>query len=196
MADESPRPRVVVGLGNPGARYDGTRHNVGFQVVEALARRAETTFDVEECASRIAVAGDLVLVQPQTFMNRSGHALRCLRDRRQLDAADFLIVYDEVHLPLGTLRLRRRGSPAGHRGLESVLESLGTDEVPRLRLGVGGAKGPPPGDDLVDFVLGRFELDEQDVAHAMVERSADACTAWARDGVEVAMQGFNGPPPA
>lgn len=210
-ADEivQPRVRVVVGLGNPGARYEGTRHNVGFRVVEELLRRHQATWADEECRSRVASvpseisaempdrgARDLLLVQPQTFMNRSGHALRCLRDRRELEAEDFLVVYDEVHLPLGTLRLRPKGSPAGHRGLESILESLGTDRVPRLRLGVGAVGGPPDGDDLVEYVLGDFEPSETDAVGAMITRAADAAEAWAGEGTAAAMQAFNGPPPS
>ena len=132
---------------------------------------------------------------PQTFMNRSGFALRCLAERLQLESGAFLVVYDEVHLPLGTLRLRPKGSPAGHRGLESVLENLGTDEVPRLRLGVGTVDGPPDGADLVDYVLSDFDADEHETVELMISRAADACETWAAEGSEAAMQRFNGPPP-
>ncbi len=128
-------------------------------------------------------------------MNRSGHAARCLMERRGLASDDFLVVYDEIHLPLGTLRLRRHGSPAGHRGMESVLESLGTDRVPRLRLGVGSGAGSPAGDDLVDFVLEPFAAGEREPAQAMILRAADACEVWAAAGAEAAMQRFNGPAP-
>ena len=208
------RLRVVLGLGNPGRRYAATRHNVGFRVIEELARRHDAVL-LDECNSRVAecdswvAEGDsgladcrseaapelLVLAAPQTYMNRSGHAARCLSERRGLRAEDFLVVYDEIHLPLGTLRLRRRGSPAGHRGMESVLESLGTDRVPRLRLGVGTDDGPPAGEDLVTFVLEPFAGGERARAEAMILRAADACEAWAKGGVEAAMQRFNGPPP-
>ncbi len=199
-------PRVVLGLGNPGERYDGTRHNVGFRVVEELARRRGESLAERECNALIAavetpagqdeVAPSMLLAAPQTYMNRSGYAARCLQERRDVAAEDFLVVYDEIHLPLGTLRLRRRGSPAGHRGMESVLESLGTDRVPRLRLGVGGTDGPPAGgEDLVAFVLEPFTDDELERAEAMVQRAADACEAWAAGGVEITMQRFNGPLP-
>ncbi|MEM8933145.1 MAG: aminoacyl-tRNA hydrolase [Acidobacteriota bacterium] len=185
--------RVVLGLGNPGERYDDTRHNVGFRVVAELARRRGVTLDHDECRSDLVEVDDLLLVAPRTFMNRSGWAARCLAEGRDLSAADFLVVYDEVHLPLGTLRLRPKGSPAGHRGLESVLENLGTDGVPRLRLGIAPAD-PPPGEALPDFVLGRFEKDEAEAVDAMILRAADACDTWARDGVEAAARAFNGPP--
>ena len=205
QADGMAAQRWILGLGNPGARYAATRHNVGFRVVEELARRRGGRLldlpvgeqaEHRECNALIADGGDLGLAAPQTYMNRSGHAARCLSERRGLAPEDFLVVYDEIHLALGTLRLRRRGSPAGHRGMESVLESLGTDRVPRLRLGVGAEDGPPAGEDLAEFVLQPFATGELERAEAMIRRAADACEAWATDGVEIAMQRFNGAPPA
>lgn len=195
MADEAAAApsglRLVVGLGNPGERYRDSRHNVGFRVVEELARRRGWVFSREECASQVAAGTDLLLVKPQTFMNRSGHALRCFAERLGLDAPAFLVVYDEVHLPLGKLRLRASGSPAGHRGLESVLESLGTDEVPRLRLGVG-VESLPAGSDLPDFVLSPFQAEEREAVEAMIRKAADACDAWLEHGMTWAMSRFNG----
>ena len=195
------RPLVVVGLGNPGERYVDTRHNVGFWVVAELARRFGAVLEGDECRCRTArvrlpEGPELLLAEPATFMNRSGFAVRCLLERFDLEPSDFLIVYDEVNLPLGTLRLRPKGSPAGHRGLESVLANLGTDRVPRLRLGVGAESGPPEGgEDLVNFVLGDFEAGERPTAEAMAQRAADACLRWAEAGAEAAMQSFNGPLP-
>ena len=201
---EPPRARWVLGLGNPGTSYAGTRHNVGFQVVEELARRrGKRLLDAGEmssasqleCNALISDGGTFGLAAPQNYMNRSGYTARCLNERRGVAPEDFLVVYDEIHLPLGTLRLRRRGSPAGHRGMESVLESLGTDRVPRLRLGVGGDDGPPAGEDLSEFVLESFDPSELESARAMIQRAADACEVWATDGADAAMQRFNGPPP-
>lgn len=195
------RPRVIVGLGNPGERYADTRHNVGFWVVAELARRFGVELGGDECRSRTARVSledgrSLLLAEPTTFMNRSGFAVRCLLERFELEPSDFLIVYDEVHLPLGTLRMRPKGSPAGHRGLESVLANLGTDRVPRLRLGVGDESGPPEGGDaLVEMVLGDFEADQRPAAEAMARRAADACCRWVEDGIGAAMQAFNGPLP-
>lgn len=186
------RPRMLVGLGNPGERYAGTRHNLGFMVIAELARRYRVELREEECRSRLAAHGSVRLIQPQTFMNRSGHAVRCLRERHGLEPEDFLIIYDEIHLPLGKLRLRPRGSPAGHRGLESVLESLGSDQVPRLRLGIAGEEGPRHGEELVEFVLSPFAAEERETVAAMISRAADACEAWSREGAEAAMQRFNG----
>ncbi|MEL7059345.1 MAG: aminoacyl-tRNA hydrolase [Acidobacteriota bacterium] len=196
MADRAPTC-AVVGLGNPGSRYVGTRHNVGFRVVEELASRHDAQLGGEACRCRAAHAGDVLLVAPQTFMNRSGWAARCLADRHDLAAEAFLIVYDDVHLPLGTLRLRPQGRPAGHRGLESVIENLGTAEVPRLRLGVGPRDGEAiAGETLADFVLEAFEPNEQQDVDRMIRRAADACSTWASEGADAAMQRFNGPLPA
>ncbi len=188
-------PRVVVGLGNPGAQYANTRHNVGFLVVEELARRRRAELSLEECRSKIfkdrRAEPEIWMVAPQTYMNRSGFAVRCLQERFSLDATDFLIVYDEVHLGLGTLRLRTQGSPGGHRGMESVAENLGTDKVARLRLGVG-TEDALDGADLVDFVLGELTDDEQEAVRSMTLRAADACEVWCQGGAEPAMQKFNG----
>ncbi|RMH20927.1 MAG: aminoacyl-tRNA hydrolase [Acidobacteria bacterium] len=182
---------LVCGLGNPGARYRDTRHNVGFRVIEELARRCGVELGERLCGARVGRSGRLVLAQPRTYMNRSGHAVRCLVESLEIAPQRVLIVYDEVHLPLGRLRLRRRGSPAGHRGMASVLESLGTDEVPRLRVGIAGEDLPAPGEELVDYVLSPFSAAEEDVIAAAVERAAEACQRWLEDGIEAAMQEFN-----
>jgi PTH1 family peptidyl-tRNA hydrolase len=195
--------RLILGLGNPGEEYLATRHNVGFRVVEELARRWEIPFDRQECNALAALRAaaplegavegdDVLLVKPQTYMNRSGWAARCLAERHALDPAAVLVVYDEVNLPLGKLRLRRAGSPAGHRGLESVIENLRSAEVPRLRLGVAPEAGKPAGgEELVDFVLSPFAAAEREAVEEMIGRAADACDAWLRDGVEAAMGRFN-----
>jgi PTH1 family peptidyl-tRNA hydrolase len=186
--------RLILGLGNPGAEYRDTRHNVGFRVVEELARRWGTPVDRVECNALVGggVDGRPLLAEPQTYMNRSGHAARCLLERHGLDPEQILVVYDEINLPLGRLRLRRSGSPAGHRGLESILENLRTGEIPRLRLGIAPESGVPGGEDLPDFVLAPFTGDEEETVAEMVRRAADACEAWVAEGVEVAMNRFNG----
>jgi len=189
--------RLILGLGNPGEPYRDTRHNVGFRVVEELARRWQVPLDRLECNALAAHTGSgegpILLAKPQTYMNRSGHAARCFVERYELDPAAILVVYDEINLPFGKLRLRRSGSPAGHRGLESILESLRTAEVPRLRLGVAPpAEGRPPGEDLADFVLSPFEEGEREEAEAMIRRAADAVEVWLEEGPEAAMAKFNG----
>jgi PTH1 family peptidyl-tRNA hydrolase len=200
--------RLILGLGNPGEEYRATRHNVGFRVVEELARRWAVRVDRLECNSLVglrtaagagaapetpepAAPPDVLLAKPQTYMNRSGWAARCLAERHALDPAAALVVYDEVNLPLGKIRLRRTGSPAGHRGLESVIENLRTAEVPRLRLGVAPVDGRPAGEDLADFVLSPFAADEGEAVEEMIRRAAEACEVWALEGVEAAMGRFN-----
>lgn len=197
--------RLVLGLGNPGPQYRETRHNVGFRVVEELARRLGTSFESDavrdECGSRVATAAGLTLALPQTFMNRSGYAARCLVEVHGFTPEEILIVYDEVALPLGRLRLRRGGSPAGHRGIESILQQLRTDQIPRLRLGVGrreppstdvGAAEPSPPTGLADFVLAPFEPEEREGVAAMIDRAASACETWAAEGIDAAMSKWNG----
>jgi PTH1 family peptidyl-tRNA hydrolase len=193
-AQRAPARRLILGLGNPGAAYAATRHNVGFRVVQELARRWGEPVDRLECGSLVgagAAGGEVTLLAlPQTYMNRSGYAARCLLERHGLDPAATLVVYDEVNLPLGRLRLRRAGSPAGHRGMESVIENLRTAEVPRLRLGVAGAE-PPASAALADYVLAPFAPEEIEAAAAMICRAAEACEVWRREGVEAAMRQFN-----
>lgn len=202
----------MLGLGNPGETYRATRHNVGFRVVEEVARRQGVRLATLECnclvgelpagpgtqrATDPAADGSLparpftLLALPQTYMNRSGHAARCLVERRGFAPADVLVVYDEVSLPLGKLRLRRGGSPGGHRGIESIVESLRTAEVPRLRCGVAGEGGPPAGEELVDFVLAPFASAEEKAVAAMVARAADAVEAWLSQDFAAVMNAFN-----
>jgi PTH1 family peptidyl-tRNA hydrolase len=186
--------RLVVGLGNPGSKYQGTRHNLGFLVVDELASRRNQTPDREECASLVSEAPEVLLVKPLTYMNRSGYAVRCLLERRDLMPENILVIYDEVHLPLGSLRLRGSGDPAGHRGMESIVRSVQTTQVPRLRLGVGGSDGAPAAETLADYVLEPFAADERDSADEMVSRAADAVEAWLSQGLEAAMNKFNKTP--
>ena len=183
--------RLILGLGNPGERYQDTRHNAGFFVVEELARRWGVGLDRRECNAFVG-GQETLLALPQTYMNRSGWAARCLVETHGLDPSGVLVVYDEVALPLGKLRLRKSGSPGGHRGLESVIENLRTDQVPRLRLGISPEDGAPRGEDLVEFVLAPFPAEQREALEAMVNRAADACELWLEEGAEAAMQKFNG----
>lgn len=183
---------VIVGLGNPGERYRETRHNLGFRVVEVLARRLGVALTAVECNALVGRGGDgPLLALPQTYMNRSGYALRCLAERHGFGPERVLVVYDDVNLPLGRLRLRPGGSPGGHRGMESVVENLRTDTVPRLRLGCAGEAGTPTGEELVDFVLSPFRPDEEAAVEEMVGRAADACETWLAEGIDAAMNRFN-----
>lgn len=185
-------PSLVLGLGNPGSEYRATRHNLGFRVVDELAERRGIALDRQECRAVIGGRDDLLLAQPMTYMNRSGYAARCLCERRHVAPRRMLVVYDEVWLPLGRLRARSGGGPGGHRGMESVIQSLRTDEIPRLRLGVGWEGGPPEGVDLVAHVLDGFPPEDDDRVAALVARAADACEHWVEHGIQATMDRFNG----
>lgn len=197
--------RLILGLGNPGDRYRETRHNLGFRTVEELARRWKISIGRLECGAlvgvretpaRVAKAVPVTLAKPQIYMNRSGHAARCLIERHGYAPEDLLVVYDELALPLGRLRMRPGGSPGGHRGMESVLDNLRTDRVPRLRLGVAPEEDSPEGsvfgEGQIDFVLAPFAADERETVVAMIRRAADACEVWVEEGAEAAMSRFNG----
>ena len=187
---EGPR-RLLLGLGNPGERYRETRHNAGFRVLEEVAKRRGAAFGREQCRSLVAQDGSLLLALPQTYMNRSGYAARCLVELHELPAENVLVVYDELALPLGKIRLRPKGGPAGHRGVESVLENLRTDHVQRLRIGIA-PEAELAAEEVVDFVLSPFGADELEVVEEVVARAADACEVWLTDGIEAAMNQFNG----
>lgn len=188
-AAEAPR-RLILGLGNPGDKYRETRHNVGFEVVEELARRRSVKLSNLECNTLLAEADDVTLGMPQTYMNRSGYSARCLAERHGFASSDILVVFDDVNLPLSKLRLRTKGSPGGHRGMESVIQSLNTDRVPRLRLGIG-PEDEATEEDLVEFVLEPFEKSEREPVKEMVERAADACESWLVRGSQETMNEFN-----
>jgi PTH1 family peptidyl-tRNA hydrolase len=188
--------KAIVGLGNPGAQYKGTRHNVGFEVVEQLASRASVGFESAPAQALIAKwrrPEDVVLlVKPLTFMNLSGQAIGELARYFKIDVADLFVIVDEVHLPLGKLRARARGSAGGHNGLKSVIAHLG-DEFSRLRLGVGRG-----GDqrNLADHVLSKFEKDEAGEVERMTARAADAAEMFIASGIGAVMNAFNGGDPA
>jgi PTH1 family peptidyl-tRNA hydrolase len=191
--------KAIVGLGNPGAKYRGTRHNIGFAVVDEIARRAGIGFESAPAEALLArwrrpdgVA--VLLIKPLTFMNESGQAVGELSRYYKIDRGDLLIVVDEVHLPLGRLRARARGSAGGHNGLKSVIAHLGS-EFSRLRVGVGRGVEGPDGKarrDLADHVLARFESDEVDETIRMTGRAADASEIFITSGIEAVMNAYNG----
>jgi PTH1 family peptidyl-tRNA hydrolase len=187
--------RIVVGLGNPGEGYAGTRHNVGFQVASRLAKRARADFAVKAADSRIAEGslGDLkiAVARPQTFMNESGRAVRKLLDRYRADPAALFVVYDDVDLPLGKIRIRERGGAGTHNGMRSIVGVVG-EAFPRLRVGVAPADPTAEIGDLVDHVLEPFTADEREVAEAAIARAAEAIEVTLRDGIARAMERFNG----
>ena len=184
--------KIVAGLGNPGARYRGTRHNVGFEVVDLVARRIGTGFDAapaDALQAKWRTADDVVLlVKPLTYMNVSGQAVAALSRYYKVALPDVLIVCDDVNLPLGRLRVRPTGSEGGHNGLRSVAAEFGTIDYARLRIGVGRGDARR---DLADHVLARFEPEEMSGIEAAVARAADAVNTWVTDGMAKTMNTFN-----
>lgn len=183
----------MVGLGNPGVRYARTRHNVGFMAAEAFLSRHRRGPDREELGAVVGEArwaGELLLVaRPQSFMNLSGGPVAALARRHSAAPADIVLVYDDSDLPLGAIRVRPGGRPAGHRGVESVVEALGTAEIPRIRLGIGRPEGTPGG--LADYVLDEFSAEEMDAVSPMIERAAEALRVMLKRGVKAAMNMYN-----
>ena len=185
--------KIVVGLGNPGDKYEGTRHNVGFDVLAELGRRGaagkpRTRF--EALVIEVACGAEkLLLVAPQTFMNLSGRSVQQFIRFYQAPLADVLVVCDDLNLKVGQLRLRSSGSAGGQKGLHSILTCLGSEAVPRLRLGIGR---PPVNFDAADYVLSRFRRDELEVMDSATGRAASAVEVWVRDGISAAMNQFNG----
>ncbi len=184
------RIKMVVGLGNPGPRYRKTRHNVGFMVAEELLRRTRVAADRVAAMSLVATAriGDeeVLVLRPQTYMNLSGQAVAQAARRRGIEASEIVLVYDDADLEMGRIRLRRGGSPAGHKGVMSVVEALGTREIPRVRLGIGKDDG-----ELAERVLRSFTKDELPVIERMVQEGADAVVAVVVRGLMVAMNTYN-----
>ena len=210
--------KIIVGLGNPGKKYDSTRHNIGFQVLQKLAERLSADplrakFDslVAECLITLASKPGptkpgptkaktehnpttssfnerLLLVWPQTFMNRSGLAVRQALQFYKLPPSEVMVVCDDLHLPVGKLRIRAGGSAGGQNGLNDILQQLGDQQTPRLRVGVGPL---PEGWDQAGFVLGKFAKDEHDLVQETIGRAADAALCWAKADIATAMNEFN-----
>lgn len=186
--------KLVVGLGNPGAKYAGTRHNVGFDVVDLLAARHGISLLAEKFHAwfgQLEVGGErAVLLKPTTFMNLSGQAVAAAARFFQLPAADWLVISDDLALPVGSLRMRAGGSSGGHQGLQSVIDRVGADDWARLRIGIGAAIGDP-----AHYVLDRFDPDEDLTIRRVCERAADAVECWIEHGADLTMTRFNGEMP-
>jgi len=188
LEEKTPQIRLIAGLGNPGREYEQTRHNVGFLVADRLAAQFGSTWEKSSKWGAIsAKCGEVILVKPMTYMNRSGEPLGAIGQFYKIEPPEILIVLDDLALPLGRLRLRARGGAGGHNGLESILARFGTEEIPRLRIGIGAA----PRDDPVDYVLSRF-FDEEEVLVASTIGRATEAVKWAIDkGLVSAMNNFN-----
>lgn len=185
---------LLVGLGNPGAKYTGTRHNIGFEVMDALANHCRSSFhsrfdslitDVMIESSRV------ILIKPQTFMNVSGKAVSEVSQFYKILPERVVVVYDDIDLPSAQLRIRKTGGPGGHNGMKSIIEQLGTEDFPRVRVGIGRSADPS------DHVLSRFSKPEKELMEKAVERAANALQIIVTEGIERAMNNFNrdeGPP--
>ena len=183
--------KIVVGLGNPGARYKDTRHNIGFQVLDELARRWRSEnwkrrFEAEVSEHR--AGGPVLLVKPQTFMNLSGEAVREAAKFYKVAPQDIIAIHDDLDLPAGRLRIRERGGAGGHKGIQSMIVQLGTDAFVRVKFGIGR---PPAEWDTADYVLGRFSPEEQPSISQTIGLAADAVEAILAEGTSAAMNRFN-----
>jgi PTH1 family peptidyl-tRNA hydrolase len=180
--------KYVIGLGNPGRQYSRTRHNIGWRVLDELAASGGIEQARERWGGLVARRDELTLFKPLTFMNESGRAVAGLVEGTGAGLQDLLVLLDDLNLSFGVVRLRARGSAGGHKGLQSIIDGLGTEEFPRLRLGIGGGRA-----DLSarEFVLSEFDAEELPLAEQMVRWSARAVRAWAREGVERAMSRYN-----
>ncbi|MEK6676587.1 MAG: aminoacyl-tRNA hydrolase [Planctomycetota bacterium] len=186
--------KLIFGLGNPGAQYVDTRHNLGFKVVDELAKRCGVSLAGEKFHARLAATelqGErVVLLRPTTFMNRSGDSVVAAGRFYKIGLEDFIVIADDLALPVGRLRMRMKGSAGSHNGLQDVVDRLGTDQWSRLRIGIGAAVGDP-----AQYVLSRFCRDEMPVVNRAVLYAADAIESWVHRGAEATMSRFNGDPP-
>lgn len=187
--------KLIAGLGNPGREYQNTRHNIGFLSVDALATRWGLRFGRKRARAEVA-EGDacgqrVILAKPQTFMNNSGEAVRGLLKLSNLTPSDLLVIADDLDLPFGRLRLRASGSSGGQRGIQSIINQLGTNQFARLRVGIGR---PPPGVDPIDYVLTRFTATENAELPEILDRLVAGVEAWLTEGVDAAMSSVNALP--
>ena len=183
---------LIVGLGNPGREYEHTRHNAGFDAIDVLAGKLGA--DVKEqkhkglCGKGMIAGEKVILLKPQTFMNLSGESVRAAADFYKIDAEHMIVLYDDIDLDVGKLRVRAKGSAGGHNGIKNIIAHMGTQEFPRVRIGVGAK---PDRMDLADYVLGRFSQVERPVMEDAFEEAAEAAIAVVEDGIDAAMNRFN-----
>lgn len=181
---------LVAGLGNPGSGYAKTRHNIGFLVIDLIAE--EYRFELKQKENYIIGKGSIegnnvILIEPLTFMNRSGLAVRDVMRRNGIETSDLIVIHDDIDMDTGKLKIRKEGSSGGHKGVESIIQDLGTQDFIRVKIGVGRGEGVP----VEDYVLGKFRKEEQPLIKEAVSRAADAVTSILKIGVEKAMNSFN-----
>lgn len=185
--------RLIVGLGNPGRLYQNTRHNIGMRVVKKLARESKVKLKNDKGAlskkGKASIANiDFILAHPVTYMNLSGEAVALLIKKNKIKKEDLLVVYDDLDLSLGRLRIRTQGSSGGHKGLQSIIDSIQTKDFTRLRIGIGRSTSKRP---VKDFVLSVFRKQEEDLLKATLNEAMDCCRCWLIDGAVKAMNRFN-----
>lgn len=184
--------KIIVGLGNPTREYEGTRHNIGFSVIYALSDEYDINVDTKKHKALIGkgvIGGEkVILAMPMTYMNLSGESVRELKDYYKCDNEDIIVIYDDISLDVGRLRLRKKGSAGGHNGIKSIISHLGTEEFPRIKIGIGEK---PKKVDLADYVLGRFSKEEQPIIRESSVSAAKAVYSILTDGMDAAMNKFN-----
>jgi PTH1 family peptidyl-tRNA hydrolase len=190
--------KLIVGLGNPGKTYAHNRHNVGFQCLNYFARLHSIRFDRRQCRARVGIAeirGEkLLLAKPGTFVNLSGESVACLVHKHHIPLSDLLVIYDDLDLPLGKIRLRQSGSSGGHKGMDSIISALGSEDFPRIRVGIGRPQGEKQSiseDDIVRYVLSDFSPQEEAIIKPVIAKVAEAIDCFLTQGIEAAMNKFN-----
>lgn len=183
---------LIVGLGNPTSKYAGTRHNIGFSVITELSDHYQIRMNCNEhkaiCGKGYIEGQKVLLMEPQTYMNLSGEAVKSAMDFYKLTNEDLIVIYDDISLDVGQLRLRKKGSAGGHNGIKNIIAHLGSDEFMRIKVGVGNK---PAEWDLADYVLARFPNEELEAVRESIERARKACTSIMTDGIDIAMNQYN-----
>lgn len=184
---------LIVGLGNPGSKYKNNRHNIGFRVIEAIAERFNIKIDTDKHKGLIGkgvINGEkVILAKPLTFMNLSGECVRSVADFYKIPAENVIVVFDDISLDVGKLRIRKKGSAGGHNGIKSIIAHLGSEAFPRLKFGVGDK---PKGMDLADYVLGNFSKEDEAILREAIVRACDGVVAMVTEGPDAAMNKYNG----
>ena len=183
---------IIIGLGNPTSKYQATRHNIGWDAITRLSDDYKIPLDFKRhkaiCGKGFIEGEKVILVQPLTYMNLSGESVRELVDYYKVSPDEIIVIYDDISLDVGQLRIRKKGSAGGHNGIKSIISHLGTEEFPRIKIGVGGK---PQGWDLADYVLSRFPKEEQEAVREALKDTSDACSMILSDGIENAMNQYN-----
>lgn len=184
--------KCIVGLGNPGKKYEQTRHNIGFMIIDEFAKRNEWKLTKKKFNGIYAmesIAGEkVILLEPQTFMNLSGESLKPLMDFYNISVEDIVVIYDDLDLPPGKIRLRQKGGHGGHNGIRSIIDQLGTKEFKRIRVGIGRPEKPIP---VIDYVLGKFAKEEKEDVASSIDSSVKACEMWLSKPFQQVMNDFN-----